>query len=80
LSATVVGVAAEAGGAGPDDGLGPVGDLEFGEDAGYQVADCLGAEEEALGDIGVGVSGGDEVEDFAFACGQVGEQLLVVGR
>jgi len=44
------------------------------------VADGLGAEEEPPGDVGVGDSGGDEVEHLAFAGAELGESLLVVGR
>src|SRR6266545_2744516 len=64
---------AEAGSAGADDGFGAVGDLKFGEDCGDVVADGFGADDEVLRDGGVRPSDGDQVEDFAFAGGQLGE-------
>ena len=39
------------------------------------VADGFGAEPEALGDFGVGVVLGDELQDFLLALGELGELL-----
>src|SRR5918998_4687914 len=61
--------------AGPDDGVSPVGDLQFGEDVGDVVAYGLGAEVEAGGDLGVGVALGDEVEDLDLTGSQLGQGL-----
>jgi hypothetical protein len=51
-------LATQAGLAGPDDGLGAVGDLELEEDVGDVVADGLGAEMQAAGDLLVAHSPG----------------------
>src|SRR6266545_7891924 len=64
---------AEPGVTGPDDGRGPVGDLQLGQDVGHVVANRFLAEREPFGDSSVGPPGGDEVEDVVFAGGQAGE-------
>src|SRR6516164_105844 len=74
------GGAAEPGVAGFDDGLGAVGDLEFGEDVGYVVADGFGAEEQLAGDVGVAAALGEQRQDLAFAFGQFGECGLLPRR
>jgi hypothetical protein len=61
------GVPAQTGFAGPEDGLCPVGDLQFGEDVGDVVAHGLGADKVMPGYFGVGVPLGDEVEDLTLA-------------
>src|SRR5215469_10610379 len=58
---------------GVDDGLDPVTQAEFGQDAADVGLDgCLG-QEEPLGDLGVGVAGGDLDEDLAFPHGQLAQ-------
>jgi len=47
---------AEAGVAGPEDGLGAVGHLELGEDRREVVGDRLGAKGELVGDLVVGAA------------------------
>jgi len=46
---------------GTDDGLGPVGNLQLGEDVGDVVANGLGAQRQLSGDRRVGVSLRDKV-------------------
>jgi hypothetical protein len=70
---------AEAGVAGAQDGLGAVGHLELGEDGRDVVGDSLGAEAEPLGDVVVAVAGGQEVQDLAFAGGELWDGFGVVG-
>src|SRR5207344_2676923 len=73
------GLGAEAGVARDGDGGGAVGELEFGEDRGDVVAYRLFGQDEAAGDLVVAQTGGDEVEDFAFPRGELGEDLRGVG-
>src|SRR5215203_2484353 len=63
-----------------DDGMCPVGHLQLRKDVGDVVAHSVGADEQACGDLGVGVSLGYEVEDLALAGGELGEGLLGRGR
>lgn len=62
--------------AGPDDGLGPVVDLELGEDAADVVADGLVRDGQPPGDLPVVEPGGDQVEDLQLARSQPREGLL----
>ena len=50
--------------------LGAVVDAEFGQDVGDVGADGAAADEEGLRDLGIGVAGRNQPEDFAFALGQ----------
>ena len=70
---------AEAGVAGAQDGLGAVGHLELGEDGRDVVGDRFGAEAESFGDLVVGLAGGDQVQDLAFAGGEFREPVGVTG-
>ena len=54
------------------DGLGAVGGADFGVDVVDVGFDGCFADEELLGDFGVGVSGGELGEDFGFAGGEPG--------
>src|SRR5690242_9408367 len=72
--------ATQPGVAGADDGLGAAGDLKLAEDVGDVVANGLSAEDELLGDGGVGETLGDEAEDLALAVGQLREGLGRRGR
>lgn len=63
-----------------DDGLGAVGNLKLAEDAGNVVADGLRTEVEAVGDLGVGVTGGDQVENLSFTVGEVRKRQRRRGR
>jgi hypothetical protein len=65
---------AESGVAGSDDGLGAVGDLEFGEDVRDVVADGFRAEVQPAGDVGVAAALGEQRQHFAVAFGQYGER------
>jgi len=58
---------------GDDDCLRAVAQAEFGEDAANVRLDGRFAEYEPLGDLGVGQSTGDELEDLDFAVGELGE-------
>jgi hypothetical protein len=64
----------EAGFVGKDDGLGAVVEVEFGVDSGGMGLDGGVADVEVVGDVGVREAAGDEVEDFEFAWGEVGER------
>src|SRR5919205_1084059 len=55
---------------GTDDGLGPISNLQLGEDVRDVVAHGLGAQMELFRDGGVGVSLRDEVQDLALAVGE----------
>ena len=57
--------------AGAEGGLGPVGGLEFVEDLGDVVLHRLEGQSERPGDLLVAGPAGEQVEDFAFPCGQV---------
>ena len=48
----------------PDDGFGSIGDLQFGEDVGYVVADGLRAQVEVARDLGVGLVLGDQRQNL----------------
>src|SRR5580704_19378033 len=75
LPAPALGVtASETGAAGPDNRMRPVSDLEFGENAGDVVTDCLGADEQLPCDLAVRLAGGHEVENLAFPRGKLGEE------
>jgi len=69
--------ASEVGQDGQDAAVGVVGlgEVEFGEDVADVFADGRLGDDESSGDRGVGVSFGDEGEDFAFACGQRGQRV-----
>src|SRR5215472_4040563 len=73
LARSGAGRLSHAGVPGLDDGLGPVGDLEFGEDVRYVVADCLGAERQPACNHAVGPALGEQVEDLVLAVGQLRE-------
>ena len=53
-------------------GGGAGGDVEFGVDRCQMPADGAGAEEEALGDLGIGQAGRDEAEHLDLAGGEAG--------
>src|ERR671920_98563 len=55
---------------GTDDGLGPISNLQLGEDVRDVVANSLSAERQLPGDGGVGVSLRDEVQYLALALGE----------
>src|SRR3712207_5145015 len=76
---SLVRVPAQARLAGADDGLGAVGATQLGEDPRDVGADGMGAEEEPVGDPGVVVPAGYEVEDLALPRGQLGEGPCGVG-
>jgi hypothetical protein len=59
--------------AGADDGLRAIGDLELGEDVRDVVAHRLGAQVEALRDLGVRLVLGDQGEDLVLAVGELGK-------
>src|SRR6266567_4550315 len=71
---------AESGVAGSDDGLGAVGDLEFGEDVRDVVADGFRAEVQPAGDIGVAAALSEQRQYFPFPLGQLGERRLLPAR
>jgi Integrase core domain len=79
ISLALLGLGAEAGVAGFGDGGGAVGDLELGEDRRDVVAYRLFGQDEAPGDLVLAQTDGDEVEDFAFPRGEVGEDLRGIG-
>ena len=56
--------------AGPDDGLGPVGDLQLGEDVRDVVAYGLGAQRQLFRDGGIWMALGDEVQDLTLPVGE----------
>ncbi len=58
---------AEAPFASAHDGLGPVGDPQFGEDAGYVVGDRFGSYAESTGNRNIRYARRHEVEYLAFA-------------
>src|SRR5215207_8667248 len=60
--------------------MGPVGNLQLGEDVGDVVTHGLRTKEEACGDLGVGVTLRDEVEDLHLAGGEFRKGLLRGGR
>src|SRR6516225_4522845 len=62
-----------AGVPGLDDGLGPVGDLQLGQDVGHVVADGLVTERQTGCDRGVGAALGEQIEHLAFPAGQLRE-------
>ena len=70
-----MGVPAQTGFSGLEDGLRPVGYLQLGEDVRDVVAYGFGAHEQEPGNFGVVVALGYEVEYFALAGGQLGERL-----
>ena len=55
----------------PDDGLGSIGDLQFGEDVGHVVADCLRAQVEVPCNLGVGLVLGDQRENLLLALSEL---------
>src|SRR5213595_3580737 len=59
-----------------DDRGGAVGDLELAEDVRHVVAHRLQREHEVVGDHGVALAGGDELEDLPLAVGQGRERRL----
>jgi hypothetical protein len=59
----------------PDDGLDPVGDLELVEDIGEVIAHRFGTENQALCNLGIVVSLGQQREDLTLALGQFGKGL-----
>ena len=63
----------EAGLTGPDDGVGPVRDLELGEDVRDVVANRLRAEAKVAGHLDVGMASGEELEDFPLSLRQLGK-------
>src|SRR6478672_11044475 len=78
-SSQVIWLPAHTGGPRSNDCLGPVRNLELGEDAGYMVAHRLGAEKQALCDVVVGHAGGDEVEHLTLPGAQLWKLLGVEG-
>src|SRR5258706_14780043 len=60
---------------GADNGVRTVGHLQFAEDVGDIVAHRVWAKHKAARNLVVAVAKCDEVEDFSFAFGEVGENL-----
>jgi len=56
--------------------LGPVGDLELGEDVGDMVAHRLGTQDEAGSDLSIRITLSNQGEHLVFALHQFWEELL----
>ena len=55
--------------------FGPIGDLQLAQNVGDMVAHRLGTQDEASGDVGIGLALGDQSENFIFAIRQFREEL-----
>ena len=75
LSGASASVPGKAGFTGANNGLCPVGHLQFAEDVGDVIGHRFETEGEAPGDVAVVVSLGDQAENLAFAVGEFGEDL-----
>src|SRR5215204_6470590 len=71
---------AQPGLSGADDGVCPVGHLQLRKDVGNVIAHGVGADKQACGDLGVGVTLGYELECFHLAGGELGEGHFGRGR